>query len=206
MARQIFRTKTVRFRLITLIVVGLILTTAAWGWIQLRALDGILVDQQLKRLYDVAVTVNTYYQYFPTTQGLTALDLALREQVQSDGRLARIDIFSLTPSYVDYVAGAGRVSFEWSEKEVRSVGISRKPRHLKLSTEAGPALGLLYTSGWGEKPGRLVVVGAIVFSRMTTDSSGDMFSKRRGSSKLCMTASTNGIALPPIVIVSDSAR
>ena len=85
---------TVRFRLMIVTILGLAVTMALWGWIQIHALDRILIEQQLKKLYDVAGTVNTYYQHFPTVRGLSALDATLKDHVQSDGRLARIDIFS----------------------------------------------------------------------------------------------------------------
>lgn len=156
---------TVRWRLMFVTIFGLAVTMVLWGWIQLQALDKILIDQQLKRVYDVAETVNTYYQHFPTVKGLSALDLALKDHVQSDARLARIDIFSIAGNDVDYVAGAGRVPHEWSESLLESVGKKAKPFYVKLETEGGPALGLAYTSGWGEKPGRRVVVCVLVFSR-----------------------------------------
>lgn len=44
-----------------------------WGIIQLAALERILVEQQAKRLKDVAETVSTFYQDFPTKKGLKAL-------------------------------------------------------------------------------------------------------------------------------------
>ena len=92
---------TVRFRLLTVTLIGLAVTMAIWGWIQLKALEKILVEQQIKRLYDVAETANTYYQHFPTRQGLSALDATLKELVQTDGRLARIDIFSIEKDDAD---------------------------------------------------------------------------------------------------------
>lgn len=156
---------TVRLRLTIVTILGLAVTMAIWGWIQIQALEKILIEQQLKKLYDVAETANTYYKHFPTIQGLSALDTTLKGHVQSDGRLARIDIFSAAAGDVDYVAGAGRVPYEWSEALVASVGRKLKPYYVKLRMEGGPALGLLYSSGWGDKPGRRVVVCAIVFSR-----------------------------------------
>jgi signal transduction histidine kinase len=160
---------TVRFRLMIVTILGLAFTMAVWGWIQIRALDVILIDQQLKRLYNVAETVSTYYQHFPTVRGISVLDATLEDHVLSDSRLARIDIFSTAVGDIDYIAGAGRVHYEWSETLVASVGKKGKPFYLKLQTEGGPALGLLYTSGWGEKPGRHVVVPVIVFSRSNTE-------------------------------------
>jgi len=55
---------TVRIRLIMLTVIGLALTMAIWGFVQLTALDRILVDQQAKRLEGVADTISTFYQFF----------------------------------------------------------------------------------------------------------------------------------------------
>ena len=156
---------TVRLRLTIVTILGLAVTMAIWGWIQIHALEKLLIEQQLKKLYDVAETANTYYKHFPTIQGLSALDTTLKGHVQSDGRLARIDIFSTAVNDVDYVAGAGRVPYEWSESLVGSVGRKLKPYYVKLHMDGGPALGLLYSSGWGDKPGRRVVVCAIVFSR-----------------------------------------
>ena len=86
---------TVRIRLMIVAIIGLAITMALWGWIQLRMLDEILTEQQVKWLDGVAETISTYYQYFPTRRGLSALDTALKEHLQIDSRLARIDIFSV---------------------------------------------------------------------------------------------------------------
>ena len=102
---------TVKVRLVVLTVAGLAITMAIWGIIQLTALDRILVDQQVKRLEGVAETVGTFYQYFPTKRGLSALDSALKDHLQSDIRIARIDIFDASHNNVDYVAGASRVQY-----------------------------------------------------------------------------------------------
>ena len=177
-------------------VFGLAVTMVIWGWIQLQALDKILIDQQLKKLYDVAETVNTYYQHFPTAKGLSALDLTLKDHVQSDVRLARIDVFSASGSNVDYVAGAGRVPHEWSESLLVYVGKKSKPFYVKLQTEAGPALGLAYTSGWGEKPGRRVVVCVLVFSR----SNEEILSRAQH----LLVFSTGGLLLVIVLILAFS--
>lgn len=84
---------SVRNRLILLTVIGLALTMSIWGWIQLTALDKILIEQQIQRLMGVAETVSTLYQFFPETEGLASLDAALKDHLQTDIRLARIDIF-----------------------------------------------------------------------------------------------------------------
>ena len=155
---------TVRTRLMILTVVGLALTMAVWGIIQLTALEGILVNQQVKRLEDVAETVNAFYQYFPTKRGLRALDSALKDHVQTDTRLARIDIFDTAHKEVDYVAGASRVQYEWPDNIVASTGAGDKQLYTKIDTESGPALGLLYPVS-GETDGSQLVVGVIGFSR-----------------------------------------
>ena len=56
---------TVRTRLIIITILGLAITMALWGWVQIQTLDQILVEQQGKRLSSVAETVSTYYQHFP---------------------------------------------------------------------------------------------------------------------------------------------
>ncbi len=159
---------TVRARLMLIIVSGLALTMAIWGIVQLTALDKILVDQQVKRLEDVAETVSTFYQYFPTKRGLRALDSALKDHIQSDVRLARIDIFDTRHKNVDYVAGASRVQYEWPDNIVASAGSGNKPLYKKIDTESGPALGFLYPLSEDIK-GSKVVVGAIGFSRSNAE-------------------------------------
>ena len=159
---------TVRVRLIALTVVGLALTMAIWGFVQLTALDRILVDQQAKRLEGVADTISTFYQYFPTKRGLRALDSALKDFIQSDVRLARIDIFDTSHNDVDYVAGASRVQYEWPDNIVASTRDKNKSRYVKIETENGPALGLLYPV-LGETKSSHIVVGIIGFSRANAE-------------------------------------
>lgn len=159
---------TVRVRLIALTVAGLAITMAIWGIIQLSALDRILVGQQVTRLEGVADTVSTFYQYFPTKRGLSALDSALKEHVQSDIRIARIDIFDAGRNNVDYVAGASRVQYEWPDESVALVSAKGKSRYVKMETESGPALGLLYPVA-GETKDSHIVVGVIGFSRTNAE-------------------------------------
>jgi signal transduction histidine kinase len=159
---------TVRVRLITLIVVGLAITMAVWGLIQLTALDRILVDQQVKRLEGVAETVSTFYQNFPTKRGLSALDGAMKDHVQSDARLARIDIFDTSRNNIDYVAGASRVQYEWPDNIIALASEKGTPRYVKLSTESGPALGLIYPVMEGTKDSH-IVVAIIAFTRANTE-------------------------------------
>ena len=159
---------TVRVRLIILTVVGLAVTMAIWGFIQLTALDRILVDQQAKRLEGVADTIGTFYQFFPTKRGLLALDSALKDFIQTDVRLARIDIFDTSHGNVDYVAGASRVQYEWPDNIVAAASAKGKVRYVKMSTESGPALGLLYPV-LEEKRNSHVVVGIIGFSRANAE-------------------------------------
>ena len=161
---------TVRTRLMIVTILGLAVTMAVWGWIQIRALDNILSDQRVKRLSDVAETVSTYYEHFPTRRGLSVLDSTLKEQIQMDIRLARIDIFSVVNNDIDYIAGAGRVHYDWSETLVGSVAEKLKSRYIKLNTEGGPALGLLYPTILSEKDNKnRVVVGVISFSQSGTE-------------------------------------
>ena len=101
---------------------------AIWGFIQLTALDRILVEQQVKRLEGVAETVSTFYQNFPTKRGLSALDAAMKDHVQSDVRLARIDIFDAGRGNVDYVAGASRVQYEWPDNIIAQTSEKGTPR------------------------------------------------------------------------------
>jgi signal transduction histidine kinase len=137
---------------------------AIWGFIQLTALDRILVDQQAKRLEGVADTISTFYQFFPTKRGLHALDSALKDFIQTDVRLARIDIFDTNHGNVDYVTGASRVQYEWPDNIVAAASAKNKVRYVKIETEGGPALGLLYPAS-GDVKGSHVVVGIIGFSR-----------------------------------------
>ncbi len=157
-------TITVRVRLMMLLIIGLTFTMAIWGIIQLTALDRILVDQQAKRLEGVADTISTFYQFFPTKRGLRALDSALKDYVQSDVRLARIDIFDIRHKNVDYVAGVSRVQYEWPDNIVASLSDKNKVRYMKIETESGPALGLLYAVS-GDTKGSHAVVGVIGFTR-----------------------------------------
>jgi two-component system NtrC family sensor kinase len=135
---------TVRTRLILLTILGLAVTMTLWGWIQLRALNDILVEQQVKRLHDLAETVSTYYQHFPSGKGLSALDDALEDHMKSDDRLARIDLFSVVNGEVEYIVGAGRVPYEWPESVISSAIEKSKTQRVELNTDGGPALGLLY--------------------------------------------------------------
>jgi signal transduction histidine kinase len=163
---------TVRTRLMILTVLGLVVTMTVWGWVQIRALDQILVEQQGKRLSSVAETVSTYYTHFPTGQGLSTLDTTLKEQIQTDVRLARIDIFTVVNydiDYIEYIAGASRVRYEWPESLVSSVAASRKPQYVRLKMEDGPAVGLLYPVTSEKSLNTQFVVGVIIFSRANAE-------------------------------------
>jgi signal transduction histidine kinase len=159
---------TLRIRLMILTLLGLAMTMAVWGWIQIRALDKILIDQQTKTLTGLADTVSTYYEFFPTRRGLAALDRALKDLVQDNVNLARIDIFSLSRTSTDFVAGAGRIPYEWPELTVTKTAETRKPEYIKLDTDGGPAIGLLYP-GLTDKKDEKIVVGVIVFSQGNTE-------------------------------------
>ncbi|HRS82037.1 MAG TPA: ATP-binding protein [Smithellaceae bacterium] len=160
---------TLRVRLVALTVAGLALTMAIWGLIHLTALDQILVDQQRKRLEGVAETISTFYQHFPTRQGIATLDSTLKDHIQTDVRLARIDIMEIRRSSVNYVAGASRVTYEWPDHLVAETGARNKSLSMKLETEGGPSLGLLYPVPGDPKESRVVVVGIIAFSRANAE-------------------------------------
>ena len=163
---------TVRTRLMILTVLGLVATMAMWGWVQIQALDRILGEQQGKLLSSVAETVSKYYAHFPTGQGLSTLDTTLKEQVQTDIRLARIDIFTIVNydiDYIEYIAGASRVQYEWPESLVSSVAASRKPQYVRLQMEEGPAVGLLYPVASEKLKKTQFVVGVINFSRSNAE-------------------------------------
>jgi len=125
-------------------VLGLAFAMAAWGWIQLKALEDILDSQVGRKLQGIAETVGTYYQHFPTGKGLSALDNALRDHLLADVALARIDIFIISKGTIDYVAGAGRMAYEWPDSLTQPLIKSPKSRFLKMETDGGPAIGLLY--------------------------------------------------------------
>ena len=161
---------TLRTRLMILTILGLALTMAVWGWIQLRALDKILIEQQIKTLTGLADTVSTYYQFFPTRRGLSALDNALKDLVQDDVNLARIDIYSINRfGDIDFIAGAGRVPYEWPELTVGKAAEILKPQYIKLNTDGGPALGLLYPAWPDKREDTKVVIGVIVFSQANAE-------------------------------------
>jgi signal transduction histidine kinase len=185
---------TVRIRLLIVTITGLALTMAIWGWIQLKALDRILTEQQIKRLYDVAETANTYYQHFPTGQGLSALDSTLKDMVQSDTRLARIDIFSIEKNDADYIAGASRLQYDWPENLVLPTASKAKPVYTRLNTDKGPALGLLYPFQ-SEKEAQ-VVVGVISFSQ----SRDEILSRAR----LLLMISSAGLLLAIMLVLALS--
>ena len=159
---------TVKARLITLTVAGLALTMAIWGFIQLTVLDRILVEQQVKRLEGVAETVSTFYQNFPTKRGLIVLDSAMKDHLQSDVRLARIDIFDTSHGNVDYIAGASRVQYEWPDNVIAQVTQKGASSYFKITTESGPALGFIYPVS-GETKDSHIVVAVIGFSRVNAE-------------------------------------
>lgn len=154
---------TVRTRLIVLMILGLAATMAIWGWIQLRVLNVILIEQQVKRMQELAETVITYYQHFPSGKGLSVLDDTLEDHVKSDDRLARIDLFSVVNGEVEYIVGAGRVPYEWPESVISSAMEKSKTQRVELNTDAGPALGLLYL--FTSEKDTQVFVGVVVFSQ-----------------------------------------
>jgi two-component system, NtrC family, sensor kinase len=158
---------TIRSRLLIVSVLGLGITMAVWGWIQLNVLDRILVDQQGKTLYGVAETVATYYRNFPTGRGLSALEDALSDHIQANSRLARIDIISVENGEIEYISGVGRIPYEWNWSQILAASPSRRyePNYMKLTTDGGPALGLLLPVPPERRQEANVFVGVIIFSQ-----------------------------------------
>ncbi len=159
---------TIRTRLMLVTVLAIAMTMAAWGWVQLQVFDNLLTEQQARRLDELADTVSTYYEYFPTRRGLSALDMTLKEHVQTDPRLARIDLFAIEKGTIEFVAGAGRIAYDWPENSVAAAIETMKPQYLSITTEAGPALGLLYPDV-SETDKSIHVVGMISFSQSRTE-------------------------------------
>lgn len=143
---------------------SLAITMALWGWIQLNILETILIEQQYKRLDGIAETLSTFYQRFPTRRGLSALDTALKEYIQADVRLARIDIISRSKDDIDYIAGAGRVPYEWPENLINRTAEKMIKHHYTLKTEAGSAVGLLYPVPPEKGHSAQTMIGVILFS------------------------------------------
>jgi two-component system NtrC family sensor kinase len=155
---------SIRTRLMVVTIVGLVVTMIGWGWIQLAALDRILTRQQLNKLYEVAKTVGTYYQHFPSGLGLSALDVTLKEQLKSDFNFARIDLFTVSDAGTELIAGTSRVAFEWPDAMVADVAATGNPRHIKAYSDTGPVLGLLYPAETGIDTKHRPVVGVMSFS------------------------------------------
>ncbi|HOJ51190.1 MAG TPA: HAMP domain-containing sensor histidine kinase [Syntrophales bacterium] len=156
---------TLRARLLIVTICGLALTMGLWGWLELKLLDNVIVSQHEKRLTEIAETVSTYYQHFPSRRGLAALDVTLKDQVQGDPRLARIDLFTMHRGNVEFVAGAGRIAYDWPEAKVADVIRMMRPETFQLETENGPAMGVLVP--WASEEQQSVhAVGIIGFSQL----------------------------------------
>jgi len=134
---------TIKTRLLIVILTTLVLTMGIWGGLQIAFLDRLLTTQQIKRLTELAETINTYYQHFPTRRGLAALDMTLKDHVLGDPSLARIDLFTLQHGEVEFVAGAGRISYDWPDNKVIEAIQGMKRITLRMETEGGPAMGVL---------------------------------------------------------------
>lgn len=160
---------TLRVRLMIATVLGMAAAMALWGWIQLKALEEILDAEIGNKLQGIAETAGTYYQHFPTGKGLSALDEALRDYLQADPTLARIDIFTTAKGTMDYIAGAGRLAYEWPPGLIQPLNDSPRPRFIEMETDSGPALALLHpVLSEGEKKVQ-VCVGVIAYSQPNED-------------------------------------
>jgi two-component system, NtrC family, sensor kinase len=160
---------TLKTRMMIVTLFGLAITMAFWGWMQLSMLDGILTKQQYKRLNGIAETLSTFYQRFPTRRGLSALDTALKDHISTDVRLARIDIISRSRDDIDYIAGAGRVAYEWPENLINRTAETMKKHHYTLQTEAGLAVGLLYPIPPEKGHTAQTMIGVILFPQSDTE-------------------------------------
>lgn len=156
---------TVRSRLMIVTLLGLAAAMAIWGWVQLKTLEETLDGQVGKKLRGIAETVGTYYQHFPTGQGLSALDEALEDHLLADLTIARIDIFTISKDTIDYIAGAGRISYEWPTGLIER----SSPRYMKMETEGGPALSLLYPVMAEREKRMQVYVGVVAFSQSNSE-------------------------------------
>jgi len=156
---------TLKTRMMMVTLFGLAITMAFWGWIQLSVLDRILTEQQYKRLDSIAETLSAFYQRFPTRRGLSALDAVLEDHIQTDVRLARIDIISRSRDDIDYIAGAGRVPYEWPENLINRTAEITKKHHYTLQTEAGSAVGLLYPIPPEKGHSAQTMIGVILFAQ-----------------------------------------
>jgi len=156
---------TLKTRMMIVTLFGLAITMAFWGWMQLSMLDRILREQQYKRLNGIAETLSTFYQHFPTRRGLTALDTTLKDHISTDVRLARIDIISRSRDDIDFIAGAGRVAYEWPENLINRTAETMKKHHYTLQTEAGAAVGLLYPVPPEKGHTAQTMIGIILFSQ-----------------------------------------
>jgi len=161
---------TLKTRMMIVTLFGLAITMALWGWIQLSVLDRILTEQQYKRLDGIAETLSAFYQRFPTRRGLSALDIALKDHIQTDVRLARIDIISRSGDDIDYIAGAGRVPYEWPENLINRTAEKMMKHHYVLRTEAGSAVGLLYPVPSEKGHSAQTMIGVILFSQSDAES------------------------------------
>jgi len=156
---------TLRTRLLIVTVAGLALTMGIWGWLQLQVLDRIMISQHEKRLKEIAETVSTYYQHFPTRRGLAALDITLKDQVQNDSRLARIDLFTVHRGSLEFIAGAGKIAYDWPDEKVIDSIRTAKMNTFELETESGPAVAVLVP--WASELHQSIhVVGIIGFSTL----------------------------------------
>jgi len=160
---------TIRTRLMVVTVLGLAAAMAVWGWVQLKALEETLDSQVGRKIQGIAETVGSYYQHFPTGAGLSALDEALKDHLQADQTLARIDVMTISQDQMDYVAGAGRVTYEWPSRQIEHMAKSPAPRWLKTETEGGPALGLLYPVMSEKERKTQVCIGVVAFSQSNAE-------------------------------------
>lgn len=69
---------------------------------------------------------------------------------------------------IEYVAGAGRVAYDWPEETVSSAVEKMKPQFFQIETEAGAALGIL-SPNISPKDNSIHIVGVVSFSQWRKD-------------------------------------
>ena len=127
-----------------IVFIGLAVTMTIWGALQIDALENVVKTQRIKRLSEVAETIHTYYQHFPTRKGISALDHSLNTLIQVDERLARIDIFIVEKKDVNIITGAGRIYYDWQENNIIKVTQQKEPFYAEVTTDRGQVTGVLF--------------------------------------------------------------
>ncbi len=190
---------SLRNRLMLLSLVVLSATMALWGWIQLSELKDLLYKKEERSLLGIAETVSTYYQHFPTGQGLAALDTALSEQLREDPNLVRIDLLSVANGMVEYLSGVGRAPFEWSADILGPILKRSGPTSFPLYLDGISAVGVVHRvphTEQGTDPRAQVCVCVIAYTRTNDELISD--------AKSLLVYSSSGLLLLILIILALS--